>query len=404
MSLLLIFVLSINFVSAPYNINGSKKVKGFNLIKPMITGNARSVKPLIIKNLFPDAIIIGASSTEMGFNPDHIGFKDYKNTYNFGVAGGYFYEVYRHLQHSIKVTDLKLAIISIDYLMWLVRNELHAPTFNENFLAVNNQYSDNYDWEDRFFWSLHPSRLSNGFKTLIFQDVNYINNEFFPRFFLKDNGQRRDDSYLRLKKLLSGFDEPFKKSIYKNFNKLSVIDHRIVDKKWINELSYFDMIENIISLAANNNVKVVFNFPPCHLSALEIFRQAKKLDSFNDFKIRVASLIKNTKLKYPDVDVSLYDFCVYDDLLNEIVIDANNKKLPFLSFTDPFHFRSSLGDKALDYMLLDKKNSSAFGQNLLKLKNFEMYFYKQDQQYNIIKENNNSEILNYRRCMLENNC
>lgn len=395
-------VISLNFIVDPYGIYGANEYKNFNYYKPLLFKNSRATKPIIIDRLKPEAVIFGASTSEMGFDPNHSGFKKYNRTYNFGVGGGYFYEVYRHFQHASNITNLKLAIISIDYIMWLERDSKSSANFNENFLSVNYENNQNLSWNNRLAWSLSPARISDGLTTLLYQDTSYVNKDFFPRYFLNKNGQRREDSYPRILKIYKGFDYPFKKNLYVHAKKLKKNNADKVNKRWINNDTYFDLIEKIVFIAKKNNTKLIFNFPPCHLSAKEIYRESNKLNSFISFKIKIANSLKRLQSNYHDI--SLYDFCIYDEILSEKSLTKRNLKVPMNSFADPFHFTSSMGDEALNFMLLGKSTKKGFGKNLLQEDDLEKYFQSNEHVYQKIKQTHKEELNKYQNCFHSEKC
>ena len=95
--------------------------------------------------------------------------------------------------------------------------------------------------------------------------------------------------------------------------------------------------------------------------------------------------LRNHPLKNK-VDLKLFDFCVYDEILSDDIFSRANQNKPLEKFSDPFHFTNELGDIALNYMLLNKKVQFGFGVDLLTLPDGFKYIDQQDKIFQQLKK------------------
>ena len=384
----LTIVISIQYLADPYGILGSPRYQGVNSLKPFLFENSRLAKPRIVERINPQALILGASTSEAGYDPDILEAQGYTSAYNFGIGGGEVYEVFRNYQHVFAVSDPELIIVGLDFMMWVGERPPRRSSF-ERFLAVNaeNQRQDN--WKNNWSWLLDPRRLNNGLMTLHFQDASYISSYNFPRHWLRDNGQRQHDSHLRIVDQFGNYLEPFKRQMKEKvrvFTKLDKTDYLGMQP---NGGSYLDLLKQMINLAKEKNVRVIFNYPACHISALEIYRKSGVLDMFWAYKLHLASYIKSMSV---DADVSLFDFCVYDPLLSEPVFSRVDQTKPVVTFSDAFHFTDHLGDIAMEYMLGLRSSSTGFGVDLISQSDNKNYVLKQEQAYDVVSKMYKAEI------------
>ena len=353
----------VQYAVDPYDMFGHRKIPMVNSEKPFIYDNARVAKPRIIERIAPRAVLIGASTTEAGYDPDHPGFKSYDRVYNFGIGGGEFYETYRTFQHALSTSDVKLAVVAIDFPNWVGQAKASQPGFEESLLSVSEDGTPQPDWRNSWLWLLNPRRINNGLLTLHYQNTSYINMNNFPQHWVMANGQRYHDSYHRFLNLYGGFDQPFVRNIRSKTRGFSKLDPDKLFGPGQPE-RYFTLLDKMIDLAAEDGVKLTLNIPPCHISALEVYRHTRLLEGYWKFKTDLVSHLRNHP-QQKKVGLRLYDFCVYDIRLSEGVLSRQDKRVPLSTFSDAFHFTTIVGDLALDYMLDLERSAQGFGADLL---------------------------------------
>ncbi len=76
--------------------------------------NVRLAKAHITADFEPDAVILGSSRAEVGLAPDHPGW-DHTRVYNLGLPQASIHEIKEYLRHAIAVSDLKQAVLALDF-------------------------------------------------------------------------------------------------------------------------------------------------------------------------------------------------------------------------------------------------------------------------------------------------
>ncbi len=90
-------------------------IDGFNSVKTQFTNYERHVKPVILRETRPDAVIFSSSVLEAGMNPAHPAFTNdgTYHGYNFGMQAAWWDRVYCNLEYALANTELKTVVIGI---------------------------------------------------------------------------------------------------------------------------------------------------------------------------------------------------------------------------------------------------------------------------------------------------
>lgn len=89
------------------------EIKGFNAIKPTFVNFAHDVKPALLKRDQPEAIILGSSYSEIGFNPTNPFFTDHGRlkSMNFAFAKASWEEVQCDFEFAVTHSHIKRALV-----------------------------------------------------------------------------------------------------------------------------------------------------------------------------------------------------------------------------------------------------------------------------------------------------
>ncbi len=89
------------------------EIKGFNAIKPTFINFARDVKPALLIRDQPEAIILGSSYSEIGFNPTNPFFTDHGRlkSMNFAFARASWGEVQCDFEFAVTHSNIKRALV-----------------------------------------------------------------------------------------------------------------------------------------------------------------------------------------------------------------------------------------------------------------------------------------------------
>jgi hypothetical protein len=134
-ALLLLTTATFNRVVDPFQYFGSPRIKGFNEVKSRLRFFEREVKPAVVKREQPEAVILGSSIAEIGFEPLHpaLTCDGHSKSYNFGIAGAPWKETFCNLKYVLANTDVKRIVFGMLYHPMPNEDcERNLATMNEN--------------------------------------------------------------------------------------------------------------------------------------------------------------------------------------------------------------------------------------------------------------------------------
>lgn len=127
----------INIIVDPYGVFNSRLIQEFNESKPWKVVQVRLFKAIDITRIKPKTILLGASRTYVGLNPQHPALNRYQQTYNLGLNSANMYEMKRYFQHALaNQPDLTLVVLEIDYFSFSLDGK-NTPDFSEERLEKN---------------------------------------------------------------------------------------------------------------------------------------------------------------------------------------------------------------------------------------------------------------------------
>ena len=111
--LLLVLIGLFNRIVDPFWYYREIEIKGFNTVKLEFRNYERHVKPPLLVREQPDAIILGSSFAEIGFDPNNDFFTDHGHFkgMNFALAGAPWDMVQCHFEFAVAHANIKRALI-----------------------------------------------------------------------------------------------------------------------------------------------------------------------------------------------------------------------------------------------------------------------------------------------------
>lgn len=106
---------AVNRLVDPFWYYRGPEIEGFNAVKPKFARYERHVKPQLLARDRPQAIVLGSSLDEIGFDTTDPALTagGRLKSYNFAFAGASWMMVQCHLQYARSVTDLKRIVIGV---------------------------------------------------------------------------------------------------------------------------------------------------------------------------------------------------------------------------------------------------------------------------------------------------
>ena len=110
---LLVLIGLLNRIVDPFWYFRDIEIKGFNAIKSEFRNYERHVKPYLLVHDQPEAIILGSSFSEIGFDPNNPFFTDHGRLkgMNFALAGAPWAMVQCHFEYAVVHANIKRAVI-----------------------------------------------------------------------------------------------------------------------------------------------------------------------------------------------------------------------------------------------------------------------------------------------------
>jgi hypothetical protein len=119
--LLCLCAAGFNYLVDPYGLFGSRRVTGFNELKPTASERVRVTKPYMATRAKPKVVIGGNSRPEIGLNPKSACWKDVDQpVFNTAIPGADVFMQVRYVQHAVKSGKARRILFGVDFLDFLV--------------------------------------------------------------------------------------------------------------------------------------------------------------------------------------------------------------------------------------------------------------------------------------------
>jgi len=115
LALLLAVAAAVNWLVDPFWYFRGPEIEGFNAVKPKFARFERHIKPQLLARERPQAIVLGSSLAEIGFDPGNAALTagGRLRAYNFAFAGSDWDLVQCHFDYALGATDLERAVIGV---------------------------------------------------------------------------------------------------------------------------------------------------------------------------------------------------------------------------------------------------------------------------------------------------
>lgn len=347
--LLLLTVAGVNLLVDPYGLFDSRRIQGFNAIKPVAASHVRIAKPYQVLLFAPRTVIGGNSRPEIGLDPANPCWpSDSRPAFNLGLPGSSVYMQARLLQHAIAGSGANRVLWGLDFIDFMSphrnrRNRWEMPQRHlpfEDRLSINSDGSSNrdYPWQslvDHFQALGSLSATKDSLVTLLGQDNAYASSirrdGFNPARDYLDIISWEGQNVLfqqKTKELLATFSRPG-------------LNLYVPGTRWSGE---FESVDRLLAFAGSRKVEVVLFINPYHIEYLAAIESTGNWDNLEQWKRQLAELAARS-------GVVLWDFSGIDHRTVEKVPPAGDRKRIMSWFWEPAHYRKRFGDLMLNRML-----------------------------------------------------
>lgn len=334
-SLLLLAVIGLfNRIVDPFWYYRDIEFKGFNTIKPKFSRYERHVKPALLMREQPEAIILGSSYAEIGFDPTNPYFTDHNHmkSMNFALAGAQWDMVQCEFEFAVTHANVKRALVG----------------FHPRGLPIANCAKD--------FTSL--GQINTGELLLSSRSLSASIQTIKEQ--KKENpSHTREGMYFYIRGhagVDSQFREHFTRRVKGNPQCLDATNTSAIPINPVSDRSLdLSGLQRMIKTAQAHGVELVLFAYPSHAYSLELSKQCGEINERWEAMKQIAALIE----KESAGAVSAWHFYGFNDTTAE-PIGAMTAKY----WQDPEHFNFEMGNMMLADMFDKTRNKPELGHRL----------------------------------------
>ncbi|MEM1370101.1 MAG: hypothetical protein AAGG02_19270, partial [Cyanobacteria bacterium P01_H01_bin.15] len=317
----------------PQNIFRIINIKGINRIKPFVHhGGMRETKSLDLEIGQYDTLILGTSRAR-GIQISHP-FFDNRVTYNAALDGANFYEIYEVFKFSIEHNPIKTIVLGLDVQSFTDARKGIKSFYESRFANKNILISNIQDLTS-------PTMLERSIETV---RANFDSTE---EIVSTDADQV--------------FQETGKTANYtKRFQEVNLVKP-LPPGAIYNSPQRFELLEDLIRTALDNNIELFLYISPVHARNLEDIRLSGLYPEFEDWKRLMVDVVARVNQDYAARNpVALWDFSGYNSITSEEFYQK--------WYWDKSHYKRTIGDMILDVMISksgrDESAPADFGVNI----------------------------------------
>jgi hypothetical protein len=338
-SLMLLFLIGLfNRIVDPFWYYRDIEIKGFNAVKFEFRNYERHVKPYLLVRDQPEAIILGSSFSEIGFDPNNPFFTNHGRlkAMNFALAGAPWDMVQCHFEFAVTHANIKRALVG----------------FHPGGLPIANCAKDFASIGQINLGELLLSMpsLRSSIKTIRNQATAKPSHTREGMYFFNRDTKRKDEVDIR-------FGEDYRRRITQKPQCSNAIKTMDIPFNSVSEHT-FDLsgMQKMIQIAKEHNIELVLFAYPHHVYNEEWDRQCG--DEVNHWQAmkQIASLIEMEAM--PD-QVRAWQFYGYNDITSEPI----GKTAKY--WQDSRHFNFEVGDMMLADMFGKNPYGPKFGHLLV---------------------------------------
>ena len=299
----------------------------------------RLAKAYRLKKLKPQGIVIGASSSQLGINPDHPGWeKDIYPRYNLGLPGANLYESFRYFQHSHALNPPKQVLIGLDFVTFNIFFQL-SDDFNESYLVVSRKGKR----QDHYLTNLGITLFSLSAIKASQKKILYRGKG--SHF---SNGTEFSES---IDSPIQNNRSAMMSSATRNVSRLLMPPpaHRFcLDEEGSGSMG-FKYLREMLEIAKESKTDVRLFIQPTHVYFMEVLKTLGMMKDYEKWQHQLINLVEVVNKKYPEgFEFPLWDFSGYNAVTTDEVSSEEEPKQPINLYYDVGHFKKKLGDMIQD--------------------------------------------------------
>jgi hypothetical protein len=336
-------VVTLVAIIDPYNQYQIVVRQGFNLIKPGLTRYQQENKLTQASKLRPDALILGHSRAEVGFDPDGPAFVQRSlSAYNLAIPGTGISTARVQVEYLYKVgIKPKVIILGVEFLDFLEAPQKMSAATEPSHPTGDRHSVTGWFWRFDSLFSL--GSVNDAIRTLFIQ-----HNSEMPTITSKGFNPLKE--YPPLART-EGYFTLFQQRAQENTETYL--------RKAKGSLSLADLthLRVILDLAAEHGADVKLIIYPYHAQILALFEETGIGLSFEEWKTLVTREVSGAQLRHPRASIGLFDFSGFGNYNCERIPAQGDRVTATRWYWEAGHFKKELGDVVLDVVLSAPANS-----------------------------------------------
>ena len=345
------FAVSFNLLIDPYGAWRAVTLPGLNVRKPALYHRMKLAKAYEIRQLAPEAIVLGTSRSHIALRPGHEGWAvPIGDRYNAAFDGATTKEMEAYLRHAQAVHKLRQVVLGLD--TWHLSR---APA------SVRQDFDPSVLYANRTLWQrisvlLADLRILVSIDTLHASFATLLGQEQEARDWLAADGQRLGPVFFR--------------EVEQTFQAQGTGDYlRGVDREEAGfklpdppgrnvrpppeppataALTSFDHIARIVAFCREQDIDLRLLLTPAHAHQLELAADVGEWPAIERGKRDLVDLLARDAAQHPGSRAfPLVDFSGYSVVTTETV-PPSGSKAEMAFYWDSSHFKEHVGDWILD--------------------------------------------------------
>ena len=341
-------VAFINCAMDPYGVFGARTVLGVNALKPRPDVMVADIKFIVGTRSRPDALILGNSRAEVGFDPAHPVFQARGlRAFNAAVPGVGIQYAADALQRFAEVDDVRLAVVGVDFLDFLYASD-HAAASRPSLERTSSR-------KVRLLALFSTTALADSVRTFLIQRQSNA-------AILRSDGFNPMLDYIGIAQT-EGYSALFRQRAQESAVNLAKQPHNLYVGGDRHSPAY-GALRTLLRTAGEHRIDLQLVIYPYHVVLMSQLKQAGLWPLFETWKADVAALADEARQS--GVQVSLWDFACPDAVTAERVPAPDDRKTAMRWYWEAGHFKKELGDRILGAVLDDRAplRSDGFGFKL----------------------------------------
>jgi hypothetical protein len=349
-------IVAFNLVVDPYGYFRLVTIPGINAKKPRPDADVMTIKTAGVRAIKPDALILGNSRAEVGFDPEHAGFrKRALAVYNYSIPGSDIETPWRQLTKDDTSPRPKLVVIGLDFQDFLVDPDADTIAYTEP------DRPGAWAWLRTRLHALYTlSALIDSIKTVLIQTRPYAAT-------LTPRGFNPMQDYVPIARV-DGWHALFQHKAESVARSLATLPKSVV-ARGTETSPPLELARTIVRTCIRQGTELHLVIYPYHAQLLMLYDAAGLWPAFEEWKRRIADLVA-TEVAAGSGDpgagkVVLWDFSDFHRFALEPVPAKGDRTVDIQWYWESAHFKKELGDLILFRILEGTNAQDGFGLPLV---------------------------------------